>query len=93
MAVCVLYYLIWIYVLPHFGKYKIRQELIVLDDESAKVHRLVKIPLTELGIWDAEHNLLGQRVSRVYGSGTHRNDDNYTGNFDEKKETWIRSNP
>jgi len=87
MAVCVLYYVVWIYVLPHFRKYKIRQELIVLDDESAKVHRLVKVPLAELDIWDAEHDVLGQRVvARTYGSGSPVNNDSYAGNVDEKKE-------
>jgi len=87
MAVCVLYYVVWIYVLPHFGKYKIRQELIVLDDESAKVYRLVKAPLAELDIWDTEHDVLGQRVvARTYGSGSPVNNDSYAGNVDEKKE-------
>jgi hypothetical protein len=58
-----LYHTCWIYILPHFGKYTIRQELIILDDETAKVHRLVKVPNTELAIWDAEHDVLGNRVA------------------------------
>lgn len=68
LATCGLYYALWIFVLPHFRKYRIRQDLILLENESAKVHRLVKVPLTELGIWDAEHDPLGNKISRVIGS-------------------------
>lgn len=33
-----------------------------LDEQTAKVHRLVQVPLEELAVWDAEHNALGQRI-------------------------------
>jgi hypothetical protein len=59
----------WIYITPHFGKYRIRQELIQLDDESAKVHRLVKVPVTELNDWDAEHDVLGNKLVGLDDSG------------------------
>lgn len=48
--------------MPYYGKYRIRQELIVLHDEKAKVHRLVKVPLLELPEWDASHDVLGQKI-------------------------------
>lgn len=41
-----------------------------LDDGSAKVHRLVKIPLAELETWDAEHDVLGQKLRDLVGSGS-----------------------
>ena len=63
LAICGIYYTFWIYLLPHLGKYRIRQELLSLEDESSKVHSLVKVPLSELDIWDAEHDVLGQKVS------------------------------
>ena len=78
--ICAIYYAIWIYVLPYFGQYRIRQELVVLDDESAKVHRLVKVPLVELETWDAEHDVLGQRIVSLQGSGIPRD-------IDESAET------
>lgn len=34
----------------------------MLDDENAKVHRLVKVPLSELEVWDREHDVLGRRI-------------------------------
>ncbi|TVY55910.1 High-affinity methionine permease [Lachnellula cervina] len=70
LAVCAIYYAFWIYIIPHFGKYQIRQELVQLDDGSAKVHRLVKIPLAELETWDAEHDVLGQKLRDLVGSGS-----------------------
>lgn len=83
---CGLYYAFWIYVLPHFGKYKIRQELLVLDDETAKAHRLVRVPLAELATWDAEHDEVGRRVARHSPAGSHSYSGDYANNLDEKKE-------
>ncbi|KUJ12912.1 amino acid transporter-like protein [Mollisia scopiformis] len=62
LLICAIYYAFWIYILPHFGGYRIRQELIVLEDENAKTHRLVKVPVAELELWDAEHDVLGQKL-------------------------------
>ncbi|RAL62793.1 hypothetical protein DID88_004635 [Monilinia fructigena] len=62
MGICVIYYIIWLYILPYFGKYQIRQELIVLNDESAKAHRLIKVPLAELEAWDRAHDILGRQI-------------------------------
>jgi hypothetical protein len=40
-----------------------------LEGETAKVHRLVKVPVGELETWDAEHDVLGQRVTESRESG------------------------
>jgi amino acid transporter len=70
LAICGVYYAFWIYIIPHFGKYRIRQELIQLEDETSKVHRLVKVPLADLETWGQEHDVLGQKFSDVAGSGS-----------------------
>ncbi|KAM0320759.1 hypothetical protein ACHAO8_000050 [Botrytis cinerea] len=62
MGVCILYYVFWIYILPYFGKYQIRQELIVMDGESSKAHRLIKVPNAELEAWDRAHDALGRKI-------------------------------
>lgn len=62
MGICILYYVFWIYILPYFGNYKIRQELIVIDGESSKAHRLIKVPNAELEAWDREHDVLGRKI-------------------------------
>ncbi|RFU25893.1 hypothetical protein B7463_g10429, partial [Scytalidium lignicola] len=75
---CAVYYAFWIYVLPHFGQYRIRQELIVLNDETAKTHRLVKVPLAELEVWDLEHDVLGNHISNLQHSTSSSNGVNST---------------
>ncbi|KAH8593187.1 amino acid transporter-like protein [Bisporella sp. PMI_857] len=62
VIVCVIYYAFWIYLIPKWRGYRIRQELVVLEGQSAKVHRLVKVPLAELAQWDAEHDALGSKL-------------------------------
>ncbi|KAK6609492.1 high-affinity methionine permease [Botrytis cinerea] len=66
MGVCILYYVFWIYILPYFGKYQIRQELIVMDGESSKAHRLIKVPNAELEAWDIAHDALGRKLIRLH---------------------------
>jgi hypothetical protein len=58
----------WIHLLPRWGKYRIRQELDTLNGQTAKVHRLVKVPLHELESWDATHDVAGQLI-RNRGGG------------------------
>lgn len=55
--------------LPRFGSYKIRQEVIVLDD-GAQTHSLVKIPLSELATWEATHDAAGRKFHTDSGSDT-----------------------
>lgn len=55
--------------LPKWRGYRIRQELILLEGQTAKVHRLVKVPLAELATWDVEHDVLGQKIVQGNRSG------------------------
>lgn len=55
--------------LPRFGSYKIRQEVIVLDN-GAQTHSLVKIPLSELATWEATHDAAGRKFHTDSGSDT-----------------------
>ncbi|KAK7190609.1 hypothetical protein DPSP01_007265 [Paraphaeosphaeria sporulosa] len=74
IVICGLYYITWIYVLPRFGKYRVCQEVIVLDD-GAETHALVKVPLHELAEWDATHDASGRKYNSDSGSDTKlRND-------------------
>lgn len=61
LGVCGLYYIGWIYVLPRIRNYRIRQEVVEMDN-GAKSHRLVKVPVPELASWDATHDALGRIV-------------------------------
>jgi hypothetical protein len=63
LILCGIYYAAWIYVLPYFGKYKIRQEALLLDD-GAVSHVLRKIPLNELEGWDLSHDAIGHKIER-----------------------------
>ncbi|KAJ5091050.1 hypothetical protein NUU61_005920 [Penicillium alfredii] len=46
IAVCGVYYYVWIKVLPQLRGYKFPQTVLPLDD-GAMAHRLVKIPRTQ----------------------------------------------
>ncbi|KAF7543409.1 hypothetical protein G7Z17_g10764 [Cylindrodendrum hubeiense] len=59
ILVCGLYYWVWMYLLPKFGKYAIRTELTDVGDEGAKTHRLVRVPNTNLPQWDEDHDEAG----------------------------------
>ncbi|KAF2811971.1 high affinity methionine permease [Mytilinidion resinicola] len=61
---CGVYYYVWIHVLPKFGKYEIRQTVLVLDESGATTHQLVRVPNAELAAWDAEHDVVGRVVQR-----------------------------
>ncbi|KAK8199530.1 amino acid transporter-like protein [Phyllosticta capitalensis] len=58
---CIFYYWLWIYVLPFFGGYKMRQKVVELDDGSV-MHQLVRIPNAEVAQWDEEHDAVGNIV-------------------------------
>ncbi|KND86427.1 High-affinity methionine permease [Tolypocladium ophioglossoides CBS 100239] len=62
MVACALYYIAWMNIIPKLRGYKIRTE--ILDDNGAKFHRLVKVPIPELKQWDAEHDEAGQLRQR-----------------------------
>lgn len=69
MIICGLYYVAWMYLIPKWLGYKIRTEILEIDDNGANTHRLVQVPLAELEKWDAEHDDAGQlRQRRTAGS-------------------------
>jgi hypothetical protein len=53
------------YVLPHFGNYTVRQELIYLDGEGTNTHTLVKVPNDEVAAWDALHDPTGKLIDET----------------------------
>ena len=86
LATCGIYYAFWIFILPRFGKYRIRQEVLLLSDESSKAHRLVKVPLDELEAWDREHDALGQRIADLRGPSSGGQSDEDARETPDKKE-------
>lgn len=62
VILCALYWVTWIEILPRIGQYRMRYELVHLDN-GAETHRLVKVPESELAAWDAVHDASGGRVS------------------------------
>lgn len=58
--------------------------MLLLSDETSKAHRLVKVPLDELEAWDREHDVLGQKIADVRGSGAQSDEDGRE--TSEKKE-------
>ncbi|KIH93274.1 hypothetical protein SPBR_02451 [Sporothrix brasiliensis 5110] len=68
VVACGLYYWAWIYWVPVFRGYRIRQRIDILDD-GAQTNILVKVPVDELATWDAEHDKAGHRISDVPRNG------------------------
>ncbi|MCJ1384114.1 hypothetical protein MMC17_007230 [Xylographa soralifera] len=62
LLACAVYYVLWIYILPRFGHYQIRQEVVPLPF-GANTHRLVKVKDTEVAAWDRVHDLKGNMIS------------------------------
>ncbi|ORX92544.1 high-affinity methionine permease [Clohesyomyces aquaticus] len=62
LAVCGIYYVAWIYILPKSKGYCIRQEVIILEDD-AQAHKLTKVPVEQLADWDATHDALGRNLN------------------------------
>ncbi|KAK0707894.1 amino acid permease-domain-containing protein [Lasiosphaeris hirsuta] len=65
---CGAYYYLWISVIPRLRGYRIRQEVLTLDD-GASSHRLIKVPVGELEAWDATHDAVGRTAHSATGSG------------------------
>jgi hypothetical protein len=57
------------YILPYLGKYSVRQETIVLDDEGTNTHRLVRVPNDEVAAWDAAHDPTGRAIDEIENVG------------------------
>ncbi|OTA98282.1 hypothetical protein M426DRAFT_17573 [Hypoxylon sp. CI-4A] len=67
LILCVIYYVSWMYLLPRWGKYKLRPEILNVDASGANTHRLVKVPLSELEKWDEDHDESGRLRRRHVG--------------------------
>lgn len=55
------YYWLWIYLIPKLKGYRIRQEVLILED-GAQSHKVVKVPVAELADWDATHDATGRSL-------------------------------
>ncbi|KAI1114314.1 high-affinity methionine permease [Nemania sp. NC0429] len=60
IVLCAIYYVIWMYVIPRFGGYQLRPEVLNVEDHGAVTHQLVKVPLAEVEKWDREHDEAGR---------------------------------
>ncbi|CAO2649954.1 Nn.00g012460.m01.CDS01 [Neocucurbitaria sp. VM-36] len=54
-----LYYLLWIKILPKFGKYKIRTETLMSDRDGSVTHRLKRVKNELVEEWDRTHDEAG----------------------------------
>ncbi|KAL9065208.1 MAG: hypothetical protein Q9157_007551 [Trypethelium eluteriae] len=61
LVFCAVYYWVWVYVLPRFGHYRMRQEAVILGEDSV-THRLVKVPNDKLTEWDETHDAVGREL-------------------------------
>jgi hypothetical protein len=61
LLVCGVYYYLWLYALPKWGKYKVKQEVVVLEDGSS-TNSLVKVALNDLEKWEQKHDEAGRAV-------------------------------
>jgi len=62
LVLCVVYYVFWKVVCARLFGYKIRNELILLEDELVKAYRLVRVPNNEVEMWEAEHDVRGKKL-------------------------------
>lgn len=62
ILLCGVYYVFWIYLIPKWKGYAIRQQRIVYQEDGAVTHKLVKVPDSELERWDAEHDANGNKI-------------------------------
>jgi hypothetical protein len=63
MAICGIYYWIWMKVLPRWGNYSNRSQVISVDDNGANTHRLLRVPNSEVAEWDGTHDDLGRDLA------------------------------
>ncbi|MCJ1346050.1 hypothetical protein MMC31_004261 [Peltigera leucophlebia] len=62
ILICAVYYALWVQILPHYGRYRIRHERLVLEGGEV-THKLIKVPLEKLKAWDEEHDVQGRKIS------------------------------
>lgn len=65
IVLCAIYYVIWMYLLPKWGGYRLRPEILSVENEGANTHKLVKVPLEELNNWDNNHDEAGRLRRRT----------------------------
>ncbi|KAI1127739.1 high-affinity methionine permease [Nemania abortiva] len=72
IILCAIYYAIWMYILPKYKGYRLRSEILSVDDQGAITHQLLKVPVEELEKWDSEHDEAGRlrRRNRLGEYGT-----------------------
>ncbi|EXJ87337.1 hypothetical protein A1O3_04296 [Capronia epimyces CBS 606.96] len=68
VVLCGLYYVFWIYAIPYWRGYRVRQETLELDG-GANTHRLTKVPLAELEEWDRTHDPIGREIDDTSTAG------------------------
>ncbi|CAK7267659.1 hypothetical protein SEPCBS119000_002666 [Sporothrix epigloea] len=61
---CALYYWAWVYWVPVLRGYRLRQETVFLEN-GAQTNNLVKVPIDQLAIWDAEHDKSGRKLEEA----------------------------
>lgn len=83
LIMCALYYYAWIHVIPRWKGYRIRQEVLVLEN-GARANKLVKVPVEELGVWDRSHDATGHKIS-----GGERSDSDGTDRYRYSEETDV----
>ncbi|KAK0744644.1 amino acid permease-domain-containing protein [Apiosordaria backusii] len=66
---CGIYYYAWIWLLPKLRGYRIRQEVLTLED-GAQSHKVIKVPVAELAEWDATHDAVGRPLNRARDSNS-----------------------
>lgn len=61
------YYVLWVYALPKWRGYRVRHEKLVLDGGEV-THKLVRVPVEQLDVWDREHDAQGGRIGSAGSS-------------------------
>ncbi|KAJ5603149.1 hypothetical protein N7537_006105 [Penicillium hordei] len=61
LLACGTYYYFWAFLIPKWKGYKLRQEVISLDD-GVQSNRLKKVPVAEISEWDATHDAAGRLI-------------------------------
>lgn len=71
VVACAIYYWVWVYWVPVLRGYRLRQEIIVLEN-GAQTNNLIKVPVDDLATWDAEHDKVGRRINEVAPNGNNK---------------------
>lgn len=61
--ICGVYYCFWIYIIPNWRGYAVRQTRVVYKEDGAVTHKLVRVPKAALERWDAEHDANGNKLT------------------------------